>query len=177
MRDTNLVNALREHAEWAQANEWETPITLGDDLVEAADRIANQNTHILALQKEIEGLRGQLDLRRCALCDYWLGEADPRCMCGKSPWGGKTMQKDNYCSHWQRHTDWIPVTERLPELQSWGASEVVLGLIKSEDVPSLNKLHNLTLCVYCDNGIWSMPGRYVAITHWMPLPEPPEEEK
>ena len=48
MRDTNLVNALREHAEWAQANEWETPITLGDDLVEAADRIANQNTKYTA---------------------------------------------------------------------------------------------------------------------------------
>lgn len=59
MRDTNLVNALREHAEWQRGNEWETPITLGDDLVEAADRIANQNTHILALQKEIEGLRSQ----------------------------------------------------------------------------------------------------------------------
>lgn len=40
MRDTNLVNALREHAEWARANEWETPITLGDDLVKAADRVA-----------------------------------------------------------------------------------------------------------------------------------------
>lgn len=66
---------------------------------------------------------------------------------------------------------WIPVTERLPELQSWGASTVVLGLIKSKNAPSLNKLHDLTLCVYCDNGIWSMPGRYVAITHWMPLPE------
>lgn len=72
---------------------------------------------------------------------------------------------------------WIPVEERLPELQSWGASTVVLGLIKSENAPSLNKLHDLTLCVYCDNGIWSMPGRYVAITHWMPLPEPPEEER
>ncbi len=59
MRDPNLVNVLREHAEWAQANEWETPITLGDNLVEAADRIANQNTHILALQKEIERLRSQ----------------------------------------------------------------------------------------------------------------------
>ncbi|WP_417054702.1 hypothetical protein [Dysosmobacter sp.] len=59
MRDTNLVNALREHAEWARANEWETPITLGDDLAEAADRIANQSTHIASLQKEIEKLRGQ----------------------------------------------------------------------------------------------------------------------
>lgn len=133
MRDTNLVNSLREHAEWARTNEWETPITLGDDLAEAADRITNQSTHIAALQQEIEKLRGQV----------------PR---------------------------WIPVEERLPELQNWGASTVVLGLIKSENAPSLNKLHNLTLCVYCDNGIWSMPGRYVAITHWMPLPEPPEVE-
>ena len=126
MRDQELVNALREHAEWAQANEWETPITLGDDLAEAADRIEAQ-------AKEIEKLRGQV----------------PR---------------------------WIPVEERLPELQGWGASTVVLGLIKSENAPSLNKLHDLTLCFYCDNGIWSMPGRYVAITHWMPLPEPPEVE-
>lgn len=53
MRDTNLVNALREHAEWARANEWETPITLGDDLAEAADRIEAQ-------AKEIEKLRGQV---------------------------------------------------------------------------------------------------------------------
>lgn len=59
MRDTNLVNALREHAEWQRGNEWETPITLGDDLVAAADRLANQNTHIAALQQEIENLRGQ----------------------------------------------------------------------------------------------------------------------
>ena len=60
MRDTNLVNVLREHAEWAEGNQYETPITLCDDLVEAADRIANQSTHIAALQQEIEKLRGQL---------------------------------------------------------------------------------------------------------------------
>ena len=39
MRDQKLVRALREHAEWAQANEWETPITLSDDLAAAADLI------------------------------------------------------------------------------------------------------------------------------------------
>lgn len=53
MRDTNLVNALREHADWARANEWETPITLSDDLAEAADRIEAQ-------AKEIENLRARL---------------------------------------------------------------------------------------------------------------------
>lgn len=53
MRDTNLVNALREHAEWARANEWETPITLGDDLTEAADRIEAQAKEIDALWNEL----------------------------------------------------------------------------------------------------------------------------
>ena len=32
MRDQNLANALREHAEWAEGNQWGTPITLCDDL-------------------------------------------------------------------------------------------------------------------------------------------------
>ena len=53
MNDQDLVNKLHEHAEWARANEWETPITLGDDLAEAAERIEAQ-------AKEIEKLRGQL---------------------------------------------------------------------------------------------------------------------
>ena len=53
MKDQELVKALREHAEWAKANEWETPITLGDDLAEAAERIEAQ-------AKEIEKLRGQV---------------------------------------------------------------------------------------------------------------------
>ena len=56
MRDTNLVNALREHAEWARANEYEAPITLCDDLAEAADRIEAQ-------AKEIDALRNELCLK------------------------------------------------------------------------------------------------------------------
>ena len=76
MNDTNLVNALREHAEWARANEWETPITLGDDLAEAADRIEAQ-------AKEIEKLREYLDTGRTPeevtalgnLFDYALEES------------------------------------------------------------------------------------------------------
>lgn len=56
MRDTNLVNALREHAEWAEGNQYETPITLCDDLVEAADLIEAQ-------AKEIDALRNELCLK------------------------------------------------------------------------------------------------------------------
>ena len=60
MRDTNLVNALREHAKWAEGNQYETPITLCDDLAEAADQLENQSAHIAALQQKIEKLRGQV---------------------------------------------------------------------------------------------------------------------
>lgn len=56
MRDADLVNALREHAEWQRGNEWETPITLGDDLAEAADLIE-------AKVKEIDALRNELCLK------------------------------------------------------------------------------------------------------------------
>ena len=56
MRDQKLVNALREHAEWAEGNQWETPITLCDDLTEAADRIEAQ-------AKEIDALRNELCLK------------------------------------------------------------------------------------------------------------------
>nr|DAE40161.1 MAG TPA: hypothetical protein [Caudoviricetes sp.] len=56
MNDQNLVNALREHAEWAEGNQWETPITLCDNLTEAADRIEAQ-------AKEIDALRNELCLK------------------------------------------------------------------------------------------------------------------
>lgn len=56
MRDTNLVNSLREHAERARTNEWETLITLCDDLAGAADLIE-------ARAKEIDALRNELCLK------------------------------------------------------------------------------------------------------------------
>lgn len=37
--EKKLVENLREHSEWAHANEWETPIMLGDVLDAAADMI------------------------------------------------------------------------------------------------------------------------------------------
>ena len=56
MRDTNLVNSLREHAENARTNKCETLITLCDDLAGAADLIE-------ARAKEIDALRNELCLK------------------------------------------------------------------------------------------------------------------
>ena len=69
MRDTNLVNALREHAEWARANEWETPITLGDDLTESADLIEAQAKEIDALRNELCLKCGNYTLAHEGACD------------------------------------------------------------------------------------------------------------
>lgn len=69
MRDINLVNALREHAEWAQANEWETPIALGDDLTEAAARVEAQAKEIDALRNELCLKCGNYTLAHEGACD------------------------------------------------------------------------------------------------------------
>ena len=69
MRDTNLVNALREHAEWAEGNQWETPITLGDDLTEAADLIEAQAKEIDALRNELCLKCGNYTLAHEGACD------------------------------------------------------------------------------------------------------------
>lgn len=61
MRDTNLVKALREHADWWENGDMMDPLGgLEKDLFAAADRLENQNAHIAALQQEIEKLRGQV---------------------------------------------------------------------------------------------------------------------
>ena len=77
MRDQNLVNALREHAEWARANEWDTPITLGDDLAEAADRIEAQAKEIEALRNDLCYKCGNYEQAHNGWCDHcrWKKEA------------------------------------------------------------------------------------------------------
>lgn len=39
MKTDELVKRLREHAEWAQANEWEVPLCMADDLEAAVDKL------------------------------------------------------------------------------------------------------------------------------------------
>ena len=53
METKELIPALRLDAEWAYANEWETPITLGDHLDAAADALAA----ILAVTAEQDALK------------------------------------------------------------------------------------------------------------------------
>lgn len=61
MRDQELVNALRTHSEAARKiGLYQGKSGIWAVIEQASDRIANQSTHIAALQQEIEKLRGQL---------------------------------------------------------------------------------------------------------------------
>ena len=54
METKELIQALRLDAEWAHANEWETPITLGDHLDAAADALASVTAERDALKEALE---------------------------------------------------------------------------------------------------------------------------
>lgn len=70
-----LGKALREDAEWASANEWESPLTLGDNLTGAADTLENDRNWATSLQCEIEKLRAERDELKKRL-DMYGGEDD-----------------------------------------------------------------------------------------------------
>lgn len=148
MKDQELVNALREHANWWENGDMMDPLGgLEKDLLATADRIANQNTHILALQKEIEGLRSQNEQLR----------------------GAAALVAKESAELLERR--WIPVEERLPEVwRNDETAELVNYMIYSPDFGvDIGNYHAKAKKWFC-------MGLLCAATHWMPLPEPPEVE-
>lgn len=65
-----LVTDLREDAEWAQANEWETPITLGDNLTAAADLIESLSAELEQVKRERDAAVEDLHLWGCFSCKH-----------------------------------------------------------------------------------------------------------
>ena len=59
---------------------------------------------------------------------------------------------------------WIKVTDRMPELDDDGHSEMVLVVGPKKII-----FQNFTI-----EDEWQLP---MKVTHWMPLPELPEEEE
>ena len=87
MEIKELIQALRSDAEWAHANEWETPIALGDHLDAAADAIAAITAERDAAVNELRG--------KCQYCARHLmrylsdGQLDALCA---------TCQEYNKCN-------------------------------------------------------------------------------
>lgn len=131
-----LIKTLREHAEWAEANQWEVPITLSDDLMEAADELEKAR-EIVVLWDMYGGSEGITDAFERA-----------------------------------EKARWITVEERLPE-----PGKKVLAFWKNGSVTAID-------FAYFMDGSMGERWRYKnwvappdAITHWMPLPEAPKEDK
>lgn len=113
----------------------------------AADRIANQSTNIAALQQEIEKLRSQNEQLREAAALVTKESAE-------------LLERR-----------WIPVEERLPEVwRNDETAELVNYMICSPDfgvdIGNYHAKAKKWLCM-------ALP---CTVTHWMPLPEPPEVE-
>lgn len=76
------VDALREDLEWARANEWETPITLGDHLEEATNLIESLSAKLEQVTKAHDAAMKHLLERHktiCPICIHHTGAG-----CGKN---------------------------------------------------------------------------------------------
>ena len=70
---------------------------------------------------------------------------------------------------------WIPVTERLPE---YGVRVLATDMYEGDDYTGIwtreEYKDDADGCWYDDHGWWHAIDD---VTHWMPLPEPPKEER
>lgn len=68
--------------------------------------------------------------------------------------------------------DWIPITERLPEM--WAPV-----LITDGKIVTCAELSDTSRMWWTGHGFggyeWEFDFEYEAVTHWMPLPEPPNK--
>ena len=156
MRDQELVSAIRRLkvetgslACMGCGHEHNCGVSGCSVMREAADRIANQSTHVAALQQEIEKLRGQ---------NKQLREA------------AALVAKESAELLERR---WIPVKKRLPG----NGVPVLINYIGND-----GKYYPDGTAVWTECGCFWWEGSLedcdtevaVPITHWMPLPEPPE---
>ena len=178
MRDQELVSAIRRLkvetgslACMGCGHEHNCGVSGCAVMREAADRIANQSTHILALQKEIAGLRKAV---RWVHDGLYLCDPEKNTVCKKAAVKSSVFTPRSRRSRTLAETPapqlrWIPVAERLPEdrsnvlvvaywLERWG---VYMGWCAPERAE------------------WSVHVGIgdrddVSVTHWMPLPSGPE---
>ena len=126
MQNEELIKALKEDAEWAHANEWETPITLGDHLDAAAAALEAADNRV----KELEAA--------------------------------------------QR---WIPVSERLPAVSEYRNGDKFKSMDSNELVPFLVCCEDteIPFRAFYDGKNWGDGWGKQNVTHWQPLPQPPQK--
>lgn len=154
MTDREIVGVLRHYVQNSRKLGIYPGITgLCVTIEQAADRIANQETHVRALQKAIEDLRHQNEQLREAAALVTKESAD-------------LLERQ-----------WIPMTEQLPEYNARVLAIDVYNGNENEDIGiwTREKIKGDEDDCWIDSvGWWHAPDE---ATHWMPLPEPPKNER
>lgn len=84
---------------------------------------------------------------------------------------------ERFCSCFMRSDHWVPVEEGLPKKSGfylvWSGSDIEIACFSREKCPRFGL--DFGWCSF-----WEKLGIYEkyekAVTHWMPLPEPPKRE-
>jgi hypothetical protein len=113
MRDyEELVNALRENAEWAEGNIWEVPIMLPDNLKQAADAIEElSKPKWISVEERLPEEGKNVLVCICADGKYditrgWYDKKQGFCC-----WDDAAMESADFITHWMP----LPSTEGLNE--------------------------------------------------------------
>lgn len=104
----------------------------------------------------------------CTGCPYIRGYNGTYCMNGLVTEAADAIE---VFSKKEKTTQWIPVTERLPDMH-------VEALVCTEEYGE-TALGFAMVAVFDGTGwleTWERKTYLTAVTHWMPLPEPPKEE-
>ena len=139
MENAELVKALREDAEWAHGNEWETPITLGDHLDAAATALEAADKRISELEAALQNWHEDYHDNPPEAAQRWISAKDP------PKYTGDYNVVCNIGSMLGGYTD--VRTYRFER-------------IKGREPK------------------WCIPNSFdeiVSITHWQPLPQPPQK--
>lgn len=178
-----LIERLKEDAEWAEANEWESPITLGDNIREAADAI-----------KELEQKLSKIPpYPKCKGCGVGVDDTLPQ-LCDDISQCYVYTKRNYFCLEEENkklraeledvkreREKWISVGDKLPDKN--GAY-----LVYARGFRILEFNNNLEAFDDCEFEGCNYPGFFdydseeglidctKNTTHWMPFPQVPKED-
>jgi len=120
-----------------------------------------------------------VDIARTAFGETWA-QCDNCLACGPVVWPPDGLAWEDASTAWNTRSDgWVSVEDRLPEIE-----EQRNGMMGSRDVLAVAwRWHGSVIGIACveivpcdSEPVWWSGGMPVdgLVTHWMPLPEPPE---
>lgn len=161
---------------------------------EAADMLENDATHFAALERSVAIADAASGLRQDAIEKWKKAYGTLRAKYSALlEQNGKLRDAaadvTRLAAEAAVERDWISVEDRLPEehesifAKAYGTKRWADGMFRtiSDEVlacVAFEDGHKMTMTLRTHDGAWALSSIHRGhVTHWMPLPEPPEEEK